>query len=127
MCIRDRVRLEPKKEEAKRKRWQAIAESAAKQSKRSLVPQVSGVMTLKAVSYTHLGGQHHDRGAESRPHACGNGVLYGGYVAGKAGHQGRAAEMVCVGKGKLLQLCKLRLADFGSQSLACLLYTSRCV
>ena len=26
--------------------------------------------------------------------------------------------MVCVGKGKLLQLCKLRLADFGPQSLA---------
>ena len=41
------VKLEPKKEEAKRKRWQAIAESAAKQSKRSLVPQVCGVMTLK--------------------------------------------------------------------------------
>ena len=41
------VKLEPKKEEAKRKRWQAIAQSAAKQSKRSLVPQVSGVMTLK--------------------------------------------------------------------------------
>ena len=28
-------------------RWQAIAESAAKQSKRSLVPRVSGIMTLK--------------------------------------------------------------------------------
>lgn len=41
------VKLEPKKEEAKRKRWQAIAESAAKQSKRSLVPGVSGLMTLK--------------------------------------------------------------------------------
>ena len=41
------VKLEPKKEEAKRKRWQAIAESAAKQSKLSLVPGVSGLMTLK--------------------------------------------------------------------------------
>ena len=64
------------------------------------------------------GGEHHDRGSESGPHACGDGVLYGGYVAGKTGHQGGAAEMVCVGKGKLLQLCKLRLADFGPQSLA---------
>ena len=36
-----------KQEEAKVKRWQAIAESAAKQSKRSLVPRVSGIMTLK--------------------------------------------------------------------------------
>ena len=34
------VRLDEKKAEAKRKRWQAIAESAAKQSKRSLVPVV---------------------------------------------------------------------------------------
>ena len=42
------VKLDPKKEEAKVKRWQAIAESAAKQSKRSLVPRVSGIMTLKA-------------------------------------------------------------------------------
>lgn len=41
------VKLYPKKEEAKVKRWQAIAESAAKQSKRSLVPRVSGIMTLK--------------------------------------------------------------------------------
>lgn len=41
------VKLDQKKEEAKVKRWQAIAESAAKQSKRSLVPRVSGIMTLK--------------------------------------------------------------------------------
>ena len=41
------VKLDPKKEEAKVKRCQAIAESAAKQSKRSLVPRVSGIMTLK--------------------------------------------------------------------------------
>ena len=46
------VKLDARKEEAKRKRWQAIAESAAKQSKRSLVPQVLEVMSLKeAFSY----------------------------------------------------------------------------
>lgn len=41
------VRLDAKKEAAKRTRWQAIAESAAKQSKRSLMPEVMGLMTLK--------------------------------------------------------------------------------
>lgn len=41
------VKLDGKKEENKRKRWQAIAESAAKQSKRSLIPEVSGVLSLK--------------------------------------------------------------------------------
>ena len=34
------VKIEPKKADAKRQRWQAIAESAAKQSKRTLIPAV---------------------------------------------------------------------------------------
>jgi len=41
------VKLDKKKEEAKVKRWNAIAENAAKQSGRMLVPEVSGVMSLK--------------------------------------------------------------------------------
>lgn len=41
------VKLDAKKEESKRKRWNTIAESAAKQSGRMLVPEVSGVMSLK--------------------------------------------------------------------------------
>ncbi len=46
------VKLDSRKEEAKLKRWRTIAESAAKQSKRSLVPEIGGVMTLKeAFSY----------------------------------------------------------------------------
>lgn len=46
------VKIEPKKEESKRKRWEAIAESAAKQSKRSLIPEIHMVMTYKeAVEY----------------------------------------------------------------------------
>lgn len=40
------VKLDHKKEETKRKRWNTIAESAAKQSGRMLVPEVTGVMTL---------------------------------------------------------------------------------
>ena len=46
------VRLEGKKEENKNRRWQAISESAAKQSKRMYVPEVRHVMSLKeAVQY----------------------------------------------------------------------------
>ena len=41
------VKLDCKKEEAKRKRWQAISESAAKQSKRSIIPHVSEVLSFK--------------------------------------------------------------------------------
>lgn len=46
------VKLDGKKEEAKVKRWNTIAESAAKQSRRIIIPEVTGVMTLKeAMAY----------------------------------------------------------------------------
>lgn len=41
------VKLDRKKEEAKRKRWQSIAESAAKQSRRSIIPQIHPVVDFK--------------------------------------------------------------------------------
>lgn len=40
------VKLDGKKEASKRVRWQAVAESAAKQSKRSVMPRVMGMMSL---------------------------------------------------------------------------------
>ena len=46
------VKLDEKKEEKKRTRWQAISESAAKQSKRMYVPEVKKVMSFsQAVEY----------------------------------------------------------------------------
>lgn len=42
------VKLDAKKETAKVKRWYGVSESAAKQSKRMIVPEVSGVMKYKA-------------------------------------------------------------------------------
>lgn len=46
------VKLEPKKEQSKRKRWQGIAESAAKQSKRNRIPQIHQVLSFQdAVAY----------------------------------------------------------------------------
>ncbi len=41
------VKLDAKKEKAKVERWQAIAESAAKQSERSLIPQIGRVMSFQ--------------------------------------------------------------------------------
>lgn len=40
------VRLDAGKEESRRKRWNAVSESAAKQSKRLIVPEVTRVMTF---------------------------------------------------------------------------------
>lgn len=46
------VKLDEKKAANKIRRWQAIAESAAKQSKRSLIPQIHPVMRYKdAIAY----------------------------------------------------------------------------
>lgn len=46
------VKLDDKKQKSKISRWQSIAEAAAKQSKRSIIPQVRSVMTMKqAFSY----------------------------------------------------------------------------
>ena len=42
------VKLDDKKAGAKISRWQGIAEAAAKQSKRDVIPQIGDVMTLKA-------------------------------------------------------------------------------
>lgn len=46
------VKLDAKKEESKLKRWNSICESAAKQSKRIIIPEVTKTMTLKeALNY----------------------------------------------------------------------------
>lgn len=67
------VKLDKKKEEGKLKRWNAIAESAAKQSGRLIVPEVKPVMTLKeAFSYGKdfdknlIPYEHADNMAETR-------------------------------------------------------------
>lgn len=41
------VKLDDKKKKSKQQRWQAIAESAAKQSKRNLIPEVFDVLTYR--------------------------------------------------------------------------------
>lgn len=43
------VKLEEKKKKSKTERWQAIAESAAKQSKRNLIPTVNTPLSLGAI------------------------------------------------------------------------------
>ena len=50
------VKLDAKKEEAKRKRWYGISESAAKQSKRMIVPEIGNVMKFKAAITRELIG-----------------------------------------------------------------------
>lgn len=46
-CI---VKLDEKKKKSKTERWQSIAESAAKQSKRNLIPKINSPLSLKEVA-----------------------------------------------------------------------------
>ena len=41
------VKLDAKKEESRRKRWMAVSESAAKQSGRGIIPEISGVQSFR--------------------------------------------------------------------------------
>ena len=46
------VKLDAKKEKSKLARWQGIAEAAAKQSKRRIIPEIKSVMSMKeAIAY----------------------------------------------------------------------------
>lgn len=52
-CKRSVVKLNEKKEKSKIARWQGIAEAAAKQSRRGIIPQVKDVMSFQeAVKYS---------------------------------------------------------------------------
>ncbi len=52
-CKRAVVKLDEKKAKNKIARWQGIAEAAAKQSKRGIIPEVKDVMTMKeAIAYS---------------------------------------------------------------------------
>lgn len=52
-CKRAVVKLDEKKAKSKLARWQSIAEAAAKQSKRGIIPEVKEVMSIKeAVLYS---------------------------------------------------------------------------
>ncbi len=52
-CKRAVVKLDEKKAKSKIARWQGIAEAAAKQSKRGIIPEVKDVMAMKeAIAYS---------------------------------------------------------------------------
>lgn len=63
------VKLDSKKADSKVKRWNAIAESAAKQSKRSIIPEITEVMTFKEALKTAS-----DMDVKLLPYECADGM-----------------------------------------------------
>ena len=91
------VKLDAKKAAGKVKRWQAISESAAKQSKRSLIPQIHPVMSFsEAVAYAkncdvNLVPYENERGMSSTREALEK-VVPGNSVSVMIGPEGGFSE-----------------------------------
>lgn len=126
------VKLDEKKAEGKRKRWQAIAESAAKQAKRSMIPAVREVMTFpEAVAYAktmdvRLLPYENERGMEHTRQVIGSlkkeGSL-GVFIGPEGGFDRKEIEAV-KGDVELLSLGNriLRTETAGMTMLSILLY-----
>ena len=64
------VKLDPKKAESKRNRWQAISKSAAEQSKRRIIPEVLAVQTFD----TAIKNANQEFDAVLVPYECAEGI-----------------------------------------------------
>ena len=126
------VSLDERKAEAKVKRWQAIAESAAKQAKRSIIPKVGSVMTFgEAADYARgldvrLLPYENERGMEHTRQVVGSlkreGSL-GVFIGPEGGFDKKEIEAVR-GDMELLSLGNriLRTETAGMTMLSILLY-----
>ncbi len=127
------VKLDGKKEESKVRRWNTISESAAKQSKRIIIPEVTGVMTvaealsygadfdLKLLPYENERGMAATREAVERAKPCMQiAVVFGpeGGVEEAEGEAARAAGFLPVTLGKRI----LRTETAGLTALSILMY-----
>ena len=128
------VKLEEKKKASKVSRWQAIAESAAKQSKRSFVPKVNDVLSYKdalkmASEFDLLLVPYEcENGMESTKEALGlikSGMSVGIIIGAEGGFTENEIEMAKENGGKIISLGKriLRTETAAITSVAmCMLY-----
>ena len=61
------MKLDPKKTDSKIARWQAISEAAAKQSKRTVIPEIARPMSFGEAVYAQVGALRDGRRNESHP------------------------------------------------------------
>ena len=107
------VKIDDKKKKSKRERWQAIAEAAAKQSKRTLVPQVHEVMSYKEmitaaknldlllVPYECAEGMTATKDALKQ---IKNGMSVGIVIGPEGGFEQSEIDLACDAGGKIISL-----------------------
>ena len=107
------VKLDEKKKENRRARWQAIAESAAKQSKRNAIPNVSDVLTYKQAMEKaremglFLVPYENERGMIATKEALSEmerGMSVGILVGPEGGFEPKEAALAAEAGGKLISL-----------------------
>lgn len=131
------VKLEKKKEESRRQRWQAIAQSAAKQSKRSKIPEIGQILTLKEAlreagrcdirlfAYEHEEGMS---GTARELEKTGAGKEIAVFIGPEGGYSPREAELARESGCSLVSLGKriLRAETAGLALLSVLMLKLEC-
>lgn len=109
------VKLDDKKKKSKQSRWQTIAESAAKQSKRNFIPEVCDVMTYKQalekakeldvflVPYESKNGMSDTKDALAKIR---NGMSVGIFIGPEGGFEESEIESAIQNDGKVISLGK---------------------
>ncbi len=135
-CI---VKLDDKKKKSKTARWQAIAESAAKQSKRNTIPEISDVLTYKQalekakeldlllVPYESKNGMADTKSALAQ---IKSGMTVGILIGAEGGFEENEVDSAFKIGGKVISLGKriLRTETAAITSVAmCMLYGEMCL
>ena len=115
------VKLEEKKKKSKIQRWQSIAESAAKQSKRNLIPEIKDVMSYKeALSFAK------SLDLILLPYESKNGMSVGIIVGPEGGFEEKEVEEAFSAGARVISLGKRILRTETAAITAvgmCMLYT----
>ena len=127
------AKIDPKKEEAKLKRYRAIAESAAKQSGRNRIPEVMPVMTLKeairfaeCLNHVFVPYEHADNMAETKAviAAVKPGESVGIFIGPEGGFEESEVAAITEAGGREISLGKriLRTETAGMTLLSVLMF-----
>lgn len=127
------AKIDPKKEEAKLKRYRAIAESAAKQSGRNRIPEVMPVMTLKEairfaerLNHVFVPYEHADNMAETKAAiaAVKPGESVGIFIGPEGGFEESEVAAITEAGGREISLGKriLRTETAGMTLLSVLMF-----
>lgn len=127
------VKLDAKKADAKVRRWNAVSESAAKQSKRMIIPQVTGVMSFKK-ALEYAGGfdkniipfEHAEGMADTKSYLAGilPGMSCGIFIGPEGGFEDEEVELAEAAGVKPVTLGKriLRTETAGLAVLSVLMF-----